>query len=254
MKRGDEETPLSSAGRAKVLCIIPAYDEEGKIGPTARGFLAVAEIDEVLVVDDGSADGTLAEAQAAGATVVSHPERRGVGAGIRTGIEYARAHGFDIVMTAAGNNKDHPDETPRLLRPLIEEGYDYVQGSRYMKMGTPGKMPLHRVLCTRLYPFLIRLVLGFPATEGTNGFRAYRTSLFQDRRINLWQDWLDGVELEYYLQVQVLRFGYRVKEVPVSKTYPSTKMKDYRYYTKAKPWEIFRNLKPIFYLTLGIKR
>ena len=245
---------MSSVNKPRVLCIIPAYNEEGKIGPTARGFRDIDEIDEVLVVNDGSTDGTLAAARATGATVVSHVERRGVGAGIRTGIDYAMEHGFDIVMTPAGNNKDHPDEAPRLLRPIIEEGYDYVQGSRYMKGGSPGKMPLHRVLCTRLYPFLIRLVLGFPATEGTNGFRAYKISLFQDKRINLWQDWLDGVELEYYLQVQVLRFGYRVKEVPVSKTYSSTKMKDYRHYTKAKPWEILSNLKPIFYLTLRIKR
>jgi dolichol-phosphate mannosyltransferase len=123
-----------------------------------------------------------------------------------------------------------------------------------MKGGNPGEMPLHRIICTRLYPYLIRLMLGFPATEGTNGFRAYRTSLFDDPRINLWQDWLNGVELEYYIQVQVIRLGYRIKEVPVSKTYPSTKMHTYRHYTKANPWGILNNLKPIFYLTLGIRK
>jgi dolichol-phosphate mannosyltransferase len=254
MNRTHDPEKVSTPGTHRVLCIIPAYDEWGKIGPTVRGFTAVKEIAEVLVVDDCSTDGTGEEARAGGATVLRHDRRRGVGAGIRTGIDYARAHGFDIVMTAAGNNKDHPDETPLLLAPIIEGGYDYVQGSRYMAGGNPGKMPFHRVICTRMYPYLIRIILGFPATEGTNGFRAYRTSLFEDRRINLWQDWLDGVELEYYLQVQVIRLGYRVIEVPVSKTYPSVRMKDYRHYTKANPWGILSNLKPICYLTLGIRK
>ena len=238
----------------RVVCILPFYNEKGKIGKAAAGFSHIDEIDEVTVVNDGSYDGGSEEARQAGVTVLHHDTRRGVGAAIRTGIDYAMAHGYDIIVVAAGNGKDNPEETPRLLAPILEEGYDYVQGSRYMAGGNPGKMPFHRVICTKIYPYLIRFVLGFPATEGTNGFRAYRTSLFKDARINLWQDWLDGVELEYYLQVQVIRLGYRVTEVPVSKTYPRTRIKDYNYYTKADPWGIFRNLKPIFYLTLGIKR
>lgn len=254
MKTGKQGgAALNRRGR-RVLCILPAYNEEGKIGPAAAGFVACPEVDEVIVVNDCSTDGTLPEARSAGITVVSHDRRRGVGAGIRTGIDYARENGYDIVVVAAGNNKDHPDETHRLLRPIIEEDYDYVQGSRYLEGGNPGDMPFHRIIYTRLYPYLIRLLLSFPATEGTNGFRAYKTGIFDDERINIRQDWLDGVELEYYIQVQVIRLGYRVIEVPVSKTYASIKMKDYRQYTKAHPLKIMDNLKPIFYLTLGIRK
>ncbi|MEJ2744952.1 MAG: glycosyltransferase family 2 protein [bacterium] len=238
----------------RVICILPFYNELGKIGNTSKGFSAVDSIDEVIAVDDGSDDGSPEEARQAGVTVLRHTERRGVGAAIRTGIDHALEHGYDIIVVAAGNGKDRPDETDRLLTPILEEGYDYVQGSRYLAGGNPGKMPLHRIVCTRLYPLLIRIMLGFPATEGTNGFRAYKTSLVQDKRIDLWQDWLNGVELEYYLQVQAIRLGYRVKEAPVTKTYPSIKMRHYNHYTKASPWGIFNNLKPIFYLTLGIKR
>lgn len=253
-----DNTIFNKRGK-KIICILPAFNEEGKIGAATRGFLTVKELDEVVVVNDGSTDGTLSEIEGTGATIINVERPPGVGtrvrtgAAYRTGIEYALRKGFDIIVTASGNNKDHPDETHRLLRPIIEEDYDYVQGSRYLPGGDPGKLPLHRVICTRLYPYLIRLMLGFPATEGTNGFRAFKTSLFKDKRINLWQDWLDGVELEYYLYVQVLRLGYQMTEAPVSKTYQTVRMRDYRSYTKAKPWQLFNNLKPIFYLTLGIK-
>ncbi len=254
-----DNTVLDKGGK-KIVCILPAFNEEGKIGKATRGFLTVKEIDEVVVVNDGSTDGSRSEVEGTGATIIDMERPPGTGtkvrtgAAYRTGIDYAIKKGFDIIVTASGNNKDHPDETHRLLRPIIYENYDYVQGSRYLPGGNPGKLPLHRVICTRLYPHLIRIMLGYPATEGTNGFRAFKTPLFSDKRINLWQDWLDGVELEYYLYVQVLRLGYRMAEVPVSKTYQTVRTKDYRAYTKAKPWQLFNNLKPIFYLTLGIKR
>lgn len=253
-----EYQPLDRKGM-RVVCLIPAFNEEGKIGPSAAGFLKVGEIDEVVVINDGSTDGSLEEARATGATVISRERLASIGTKVmtgatyRTGIDYALEKKYDIIVTASGNNKDHADQTHRLLRPIIDEGYDYIQGSRYLPGGEAGKLPMHRVICTRLYPYLIRMMLGFPATEGTNGFRAFRATLFDDPRINLWQDWLDGVELEYYLYVQAVRLGYRVGEVPVSKTYPTVKMKNYRTYTKAKPWELFKNLKPIFHLTLGLK-
>lgn len=238
----------------KTICILPSFNEKGKIGKAAEGFCRAPEINEVVVVNDGSNDGSIEEIIRAGATVLHHTQRRGVGAAIRTGIDYALSRDYDVIIVAAGNGKDNPGDVSSLLRPITEDGYDYVQGSRYLAGGNAGKMPLHRIICTRLYPWLIRLLLGFPATEGTNGFRAYKTSIFKDKRINLWQNWLDGVELEYYLQVQVIRLGYRVKEVPVSKIYPTIKLKDYRHYTKADPWGILNNLKPILYLTLGFKK
>ena len=232
-----------------VLAVLPAFNEGKKLLDTVLKF-PKGVVSEVLVVDDGSTDATVTEARKYGVTVISHGRRRGVGAAIRTGIDYALKKNYDIIVVMAGNGKDDPVEIPRLVQPITEEGYDYVQGSRYLKGGKWGNMPFYRILATRLYPLVWRFVTRFPATDVTNGFRAYRLALFKDKRINIWQDWLDTYELEYYLHYKVLILGYKVKEVPVSKVYPSRKR-----YTKISPivgwWKI---LKPLFCLVLGIKR
>lgn len=235
----------------RVAAIAPVYNEKGKIGrvveKTPRGVVA-----EVVVVSDGSDDGSDAEAAAAGATVLRHQTVKGVGAAIRTGLDYALEKGYDIVVVMAGNDKDNPAEIPRLIAPIVERGFDYVQGSRYAPGGAYGLMPMHRTVLTRAYPWLVRLLTGFPITDATNGFRAIRASMLRDSRLDLHQEWLDRGELEYYLQLQAIRLGFKVCEVPVTKIYPD--ISQYSRYTKIRPvvdW--LGNLRPIIYLTLGIK-
>jgi dolichol-phosphate mannosyltransferase len=238
----------------RIIAIPPAFNEENKIGNVVRK-IPKDIVDTICVVDDGSTDNTAKEAKDAGAhIVISHGKRRGLGSAIRTGIDYAISHKFDIIVILAGNDKDNPLEIPQLLDPIVEEDYDYVQGSRYLKGGVYGNMPLHRIIGTRLYPILLNIfTLGkAKATDATNGFRAYKTSIFKDKRINIWQSWLDGTELEFYLHYQVVRYNYRIKEVPVTKLYPKTK--EYKKYTKVRPiidwWKILR---PMIYLTFRIK-
>lgn len=239
------------ASPLRILLVAPAYNEEGKIGKVAAGVVP-GTVDTVLVVDDCSSDGTAEEARAAGAEVITHEKRRGVGAAIRTGIDYARSHGHDVVVVIAGNGKDDPREIPNLVAPIRDEGCDYIQGSRYLSGGISGKMPFHRKLGTRLYPLIFRVLTRFPCTDATNGFRAYRTSLFDDPRIDIWQEWLDTYELEYYIHYKAIKLGYKVKEVAVTKLYPQGVT--YANYTKAKPLtDWWKMLRPIFYLELRIK-
>ena len=235
----------------KVVALAPVYNEKGKIGRVVEKAKK-APVAEVVVVSDASDDGSDEEARALGATVLRHEKTLGVGAAIRTGFDYALEKDYDIVVVMAGNDKDDPSEIPRLIAPIVERGYDYVQGSRYAAGGRFGKMPLHRVVLTRAYPWLVRLVTGFPITDATNGFRAIRASLLRDPRIRLHQDWLNRGELEYYLQLQALRLGFKFCEVPVTKIYPD--LSRYDRYTKIRPvTDWFGNLRPIIYLTLGIK-
>ena len=212
----------------KIVLIAPVLDEEVKIGEVVRR--APRDIvDEVLVVDDGSKDRSPEVARAGGATVLAMGATIGVGAALRAGFVWAKERGFDVIVVIAGNNKDAPEEIPRLLDPIVA-GADFVQGSRFLAGGRTGGMPLYRHVATRLHPLLFSLTSGKRVSESTHGFRAFRTTL------------LDDYELEPYLYWKTIRLGYRTAEVPVTKIYPPKAIG----YTKMKPitgwWSMLRPL------------
>jgi len=225
------------------------YNEENRIKTVLEKF-GEAKIDEVLVVNDGSADTTSTVLKDFDVRVINHYEKQGVGSCIRDGIDYARKNGFDLVVVMAGNGKDDPREIPILLKPIVEENYDYIQGSRYLEGGQAGNLPLARKLGIKAFTFLWSVLLRRRLTDVTNGFRAYKVSLFDDPKINIWQEWLSTYELEYYIHFSVLKLKYKFGEVPVSKIYPSK-----RKYSKIRPfldwWPI---IKPLFYLLLRIRK
>lgn len=238
--------------RLRVLAVPVAFNEEKKIGSVLGRFHGVPGVDELLLLDDCSTDGTRATAEKMGVKVLTQPKRSGVGAAIRRAIRYAQENGFGILVVVAGNDKDRPAEIDRLVKPILDEGYDFVQGSRYLPGGDFGNMPLYRQISTRfVHPGLFSLVSGKRITDSTNGFRAIRVSCFDDKRIDIDQPWLDQYELEPYIFYKFIKLGYRVKEAPVTKIYPPKALG----YTKMRPfsgwWSILR---PLVLLGLGIKK
>ena len=228
--------------------MIPAFNEQGKIGRLAGRFRD-APVDRVVVVDDGSTDSTAAEARAAGAEVISHESNRGVGAAIRTGIDWALEHSYDVVGVMGGDDQDDPSEIAGLLEPIARGDADFVQGSRRLGGRRTIDMPLFRRVTTKGYSLIFRLATGFPSTDATNGFRAFRASISTDPRVKLHQDWLDTYELEPYLLFQAIRGGYRVLEAPVTKRYDLELG-----YTKMRPGrDWWRILRPIVFLRLGLR-
>jgi dolichol-phosphate mannosyltransferase len=235
----------------KILLIAPAFNEAEKIGEVVRR-IPRGIVDTILVLDDGSTDGTIAAAQREGAEVISLGRVHGVGYAIRRGFDEARRRGVDIVVVIAGNNKDSPEEITRLLDPICDADYDFVIGSRFLGGGIyGGDMPLYRKLATRLHPLLVSLFCGKKITESSNGYRAMKVAVLTDPRINLQQDWLDGYELEVYLLMKLIKLGYRTTEVPVSKIYPPKTLGN----TKMRPFIDWWNmLFPIFVIGLGIEK
>jgi dolichol-phosphate mannosyltransferase len=234
-----------------VLLIAPAYNEEVKIREVVRRVPRDI-VDVVLVVDDGSTDGTAQAARDHGAEVISLGRVMGVGAAIRTGFAEARRRGIDIVVVIAGNNKDAPEEITRLLDPICDDDRDFVMGSRYLAGGAyGGDMPAYRKVATRLHPLLVSLFCARRVTESTNGYRAMKVSVLDDPRLDLEQPWLNAYQLEVYLLMKLLRLGYRTAEVPVSKIYPPKKVGN----TKMRPFvDWWKMISPIFVIGLGLDR
>lgn len=244
----------------KILIGTAIWNEGEKFAALAEkmaGFLERTRGGEIsyqfLVIDDGSDDGTMARLQGQYPFLWHrHEQNLGAGAAVRAIYRIAREQGCRIAVTIAGNGKDDPSEIPLLLAPILKEGRELVQGSRYLGGGGHQGMPAYRVFATRfLHPFLLSAFAGKTITDSTNGFRALDLKLLDDPRLNLDQSWLDRYELEPYLLYQAVALGHRVLEVPVHKIYPPENVG----YTKMKPvtgwWSILR---PLFLLKLGLKK
>ncbi len=240
--------------RDKIIVLLPAYNEEGKIGQVVTRIKKSRILNfpiSIQVISDGSTDRTADEARRAGAMVLEKKRNRGVGAALRTGFDYARKQGFEIAIVMAGDNQDNPDEIPAVLDPIIHDDYDFIQGSRRLHRRQTVNIPLFRRITTRIYSLIFSLLTGRRITDGTNGFRALKLTMLDDPRINLNQDWLDTYELEPYLYYQAMALGYRVKEVQVTKTYHKAVIG----YSKMIPFvDWWRIIKPILLLSLGIRK
>jgi glycosyltransferase involved in cell wall biosynthesis len=157
-----------------VSIIIPAYNEARVIGSVVAGVVSTVEqagLDaEVLVVDDGSTDGTAAAAEGAGGRVITHPYNIGNGAAVKTGIRRARG---DILVMLDGDGQHSPEDIPRLLDKL--EKYDMVVGARTSDSETGA----HRDLANTVYNWLASYVCGRRIEDLTSGFRAMRANLAQ---------------------------------------------------------------------------
>ena len=235
----------------KYLVGIATYNEGEKIKRVLQKFNDYASYD-VLIIDDASTDGSLDGVEKKyPLKIIANAVNRGAGYATRQIIDYARAHGYEAILFVSGNDKDASEDIMK-LKNAIEEGFDFVQGSRYLTGGISGGMPAYRKIATRwIHPWLFSLITGRKITDSTNGFRAMKVSMMNDGRIDLNQGWLDRYELEPYLFYKAIILGFKVAEVPVSKIYPSKK----EGYTKMKPltgwWSILR---PLVYLGLGIKK
>lgn len=226
-------------------------NEAGKIGRSVRAIHKTCGklVDTVIVVDDGSGDHTYDEAKEAGADVIRHGKNLGAGAGYRSGYFRSLEKRTDITVEMAGDDQDDPCDILPLVSAIVDEGYDYVHGSRWLPGGRRINHPFSRSFLTRLYSVFFSFSSGYHATDATNGIRAFRTVILKNPDIRLQQDWLNRYELEPYFYYRVIRSGYRITERPVTKRYHmkggNTKMIPFRSW-----WSISR---PLWLLPLGLR-
>ena len=188
--------------------VIPALDEEEPIAAVVRECLATGLPGEVIVVDNGSTDGTAERARAAGAKVVSEPVP-GYGRACAAGVR-ALSPACDTVVFLDGDGSDCPELMGRLVQPIVEGKQDFVIGSRTRGKRETGSMNFQQVLAGRIAGLFLRLLYGVSYTDMCP-FRAIRREALD--RLGM-KEQTYGWNLE--MQMRAARAGLRILEVPVN--------------------------------------
>jgi dolichol-phosphate mannosyltransferase len=202
---------------SKVLVVVPTYNEALTIGKTVGRVRTAAPSAHVLIVDDGSPDGTgtianeLAELDQ-NVHVLHRAGKQGLGAAYLAGFSWGLDHGYDILVEMDADGSHQPEELPRLLNAVDKA--DLVLGSRYVPGGRVVNWPRGRELLSRAGNTYARIALGISLRDATGGFRAFRAAA-------LWGLDLDGVASQGYcfqvdLAWRAVRAGQRVVEVPIT--------------------------------------
>lgn len=206
--RGDGGEQLPKG--ADILVVLPAYNEaENLPGVLARmpreiGGHSVG----VVVIDDGSEDGTRAAALAAGAGVVSNPLRRGQGAASRLGYDLAQRFGAKVVVTHDADGQHSPEEIETVVRPILDGEKDFVIGSRIL--GEREADSRFRLLGIHVNNVLINFLAGTAVSDCSSGFKAIRVECLKD--IDLTEDQFQAAEAI----ITAAKRGLRLGEAPIS--------------------------------------
>lgn len=193
-----------------VSVVIPAHNEAPTIAEIARACAAnTPGLLEVIVVDDGSTDGTAEAAAAAGADVIRLERNQGKGIALQRGIDHARG---EILLFIDADGQDDPTEIP-LLIDAFEDGVDLVLGSRFMGHFRPGAITRMNYYGTRFITGTVNLLYGTHVTDPLAGFRAVRAKVFESIRIEA-----KGYDIEVDLLLRIVRNGGGVAEVPASRS------------------------------------
>lgn len=209
---------VKAKGRAqkmRVFVIIPAFNEAGRVGKVVQ-TIPKRIVNATIVVDDGSNDETRSEATAAGALVVSHGRKLGVGAAIKRGYREALMRAADIIIVVAGDGQHDPSEIPKLIAPIVKDEADYVVGDRLSGSSGSAGMPRLRNFGNRLLTSLTRRLTGLPVRDAQCGYAAVSARALQQLNLEFLSDkW--GIPNDMLFECSSK--GLRVIYVPVKAIY-----------------------------------
>lgn len=194
----------------KTLVLIPAYNEEARIGAVVQKVLETYPDYDVVVLDDGSRDETARAAREAGAEVVSHPFNMGYGVAIQTGYKYALAKGYDFLVQMDGDGQHDPAYIEKLLAPVLAGETDFVLGSRFLDVESY-EPSLARRVGMAFFRRLVSWLIGQRITDSTSGFQAFNRRVVRFFTTEVFPcDYPDADML-----ITLHRAGFRIREVPV---------------------------------------
>lgn len=199
----------------KIAALVPAYNEAATIADVVRGVQPF--VSQVLVVDDGSIDGTAEAARGAGARVVAHATNRGKGHAVRTGLTHLLSGDITHVVLLDGDMQHLPHETPRLLDAARATEADVVIGERRFD---PAGMPASRYHANRIGSRALSRFVGVPVDDTQCGFRVFRAETLRKMRLSA-----RGYDIETEMLIKLRRLGGRVASVPVSAVYSDRRSK-----------------------------
>lgn len=211
--------------KSEYCVLIPIINEGERIcRELMRAYKAdISSYADLVLCDGGSTDGSLKEEQLKKLKVNTLLIKRDIGkqgAQLRMGIWWALQRGYQGIITIDGNNKDSIEDIPQFIQKL-KEGYDFVQGSRFIKGGKAIHTPIIRLLSVRLiHAPIISLTAKHWYTDTTNAFRGYSAKYLKDERVKPLREIFMTYELLAYLSVRATQLGYRVCEIPVTRAYP----------------------------------
>ena len=231
------DTLLDAPRNHNFCVVIPVINEGARIDDLLNRMaaLGVSKIADIIIVDGGSTDGSLALERLRQFDVRALLLKTGPGklsAQLRCAYAFALDQGYSGIVTIDGNNKDDPEAIPRFIAAL-KDGVDFVQASRFVPGGVAENTPKSRDFAIRfIHAPLLSLFSGFRWTDTTQGFRAYSRRMLLDPKVAPFRNVFVTYELLAYLSYRAPRLGYRCKELPTTRRYPKgevpTKISSFR--------------------------
>lgn len=210
--------------KKNIYCLgIPVINEGSRLKNELKKLRKYADRVDIIIFDGGSTDGStdqefLKEQGVRALLIKQSPGKQGTQ--LRMGFAFALQEGYQGVITVDGNNKDGIEAIPKFIE-MLEKGYDFIQGSRYVKGGKAINTPHMRHIGNHwILASMFSLAAGFHFTDVTNGFRAYSKKLLLDSQVNPFREIFVGYELIFYLGVRAAQLNYKVSEIPVLRKYP----------------------------------